>query len=195
MALDEYRVCRSLKSTKTTCEFFCTRTKKRHTMLRGACVRYQGERTDSIVLKYLQSSAGEPHRRNGRARRMSCSSFSTNRHGKTTALDNEIERVIRDDLGFGDITSTSFLGGSSWSSCHRLETTDGHIVFAKTALGRSSESMFRGEALGLQAMYGTDIYCLTCSTALRSLSLCPSHEKDLSCRDTYHGDTRGISCG
>ena len=71
-----------------------------------------------------------------------------------SSIDEEIQRVIEEDLGFGRIKNKSFLGGSSWSSCHRIETTDGHQVFAKTALGKPSSSMFQGEALGLKAMYG-----------------------------------------
>lgn len=69
-------------------------------------------------------------------------------------MDDEICRVLEDDLAFGGIKKQSYLGGSSWSSCHRIETEDGHVIFAKTALGRSSSSMFQGEALGLKAMYG-----------------------------------------
>ena len=70
-------------------------------------------------------------------------------------MDEEIHRILEEHLGFGRVKSKSFLGGSSWSSCYRFETEDGHQVFAKTALGKPSSSMFQGEDLGLKAMYGT----------------------------------------
>lgn len=46
-----------------------------------------------------------------------------------------------------------FMGGSSWSSAYVYHTQGGQKYFVKLALGRD-ESMFKGEALGLSAMYG-----------------------------------------
>ena len=74
-------------------------------------------------------------------------------------VDEEIRCAIEDTLGFGSITEKTYLGGSSWSSCHLFETASGKKLFAKTALGRSGKSMFDGESKGLQAMYGTLVCC------------------------------------
>jgi len=54
----------------------------------------------------------------------------------------------------GKVTGEQFQGGSSWSSAYIYTTSSGTKLFVKTALGRD-EAMFRGEALGLQAMYDT----------------------------------------
>lgn len=51
------------------------------------------------------------------------------------------------------MTGTKFMGGSGWSSAYVYTTAGGQRYFVKTARGRD-EGMFRGEALGLQAMYG-----------------------------------------
>jgi protein-ribulosamine 3-kinase len=52
------------------------------------------------------------------------------------------------------VTSTSFLGGSSWSSAYKISTSHPELsLFVKTARGRNSDSMFKGEAMGLTAMY------------------------------------------
>jgi len=45
-------------------------------------------------------------------------------------------------------------GGSGWSSATIYTTQDGQQYFVKTARGKEAFSMFQGEALGLQAMYG-----------------------------------------
>ncbi len=60
---------------------------------------------------------------------------------------------IEDNLQTGPITDESFQGGSQWSSAYVLKSKGGQAFFVKTARGRD-ESMFRGEALGLQAMRG-----------------------------------------
>ena len=45
------------------------------------------------------------------------------------------------------------MGQSSWATSHRYETDSGKKFFVKMARGQDG-SMFKGEALGLQAMYG-----------------------------------------
>ncbi len=45
------------------------------------------------------------------------------------------------------------LGGSQWASAYNYVLADGQRLFVKTSRGRDA-SMFKGEALGLQAMYG-----------------------------------------
>ncbi|GLC45811.1 hypothetical protein PLESTM_001782600 [Pleodorina starrii] len=61
---------------------------------------------------------------------------------------------IEEQLGTGPVVKESFVSGSGWSSAYVVETQGGCRYFVKTALGRD-EGMFRGEALGLQAMYDT----------------------------------------
>ena len=48
---------------------------------------------------------------------------------------------------------TSSLGSSGWSSQYTFETESGQKVFVKIALAEDV-MMFKGEALGLTAMYG-----------------------------------------
>ncbi|KAG2491705.1 hypothetical protein HYH03_009868 [Edaphochlamys debaryana] len=60
---------------------------------------------------------------------------------------------ISEHLG-SPVVKEGFVGGSGWSSAYTVDTQDGRRFFVKTALGRD-DSMFRGEALGLQAMYDT----------------------------------------
>ena len=45
---------------------------------------------------------------------------------------------------------------SSWASSHRYDTESGQRFFVKVARGTDG-TMFKGEALGLQAMYGEHI--------------------------------------
>lgn len=52
------------------------------------------------------------------------------------------------------MTGTKFAGGSSWSSAYIYSTDSGRQLFVKTALGRDSQAMFKGEAQGLRAMHG-----------------------------------------
>lgn len=61
---------------------------------------------------------------------------------------------IEEHLDCGSVSGQKFMGGSSWSSAYVYETTSGKRFFVKTALGRSAEEMFAGEALGLQALHG-----------------------------------------
>jgi len=46
------------------------------------------------------------------------------------------------------------MGGSSWSSAYIYQTSSGTSLFVKISRGRD-QAMFKGEALGLQAMYDT----------------------------------------
>ena len=50
-------------------------------------------------------------------------------------------------------------GGSGWSSATIYTTEDGRQFFVKTSRGIEALSMFEGEALGLQAMYGAFYFC------------------------------------
>jgi fructosamine-3-kinase len=47
-----------------------------------------------------------------------------------------------------------FVGGSNWSSAYVYTTQQGKEYFVKLAMGGRDDSMFQGEAQGLQAMYG-----------------------------------------
>lgn len=60
---------------------------------------------------------------------------------------------MEENLDVGKIVGTSLRGSSGWSSQYEMKTESGEKYFVKTARG-SSETMFKGEALGLQAMYG-----------------------------------------
>jgi fructosamine-3-kinase len=54
----------------------------------------------------------------------------------------------------GKVTNISGRGSSGWASSSRYETDSGMSFFVKQAKGRD-DSMFKGEALGLRAMYDT----------------------------------------
>ena len=68
----------------------------------------------------------------------------------------------------------SHMGSSSWSSADTYTTDAGKKFFVKVGLGQDV-SMFAGEALGLQAMYGahprsdTSLWADTPSHALKIL--------------------------
>eukprot|EP00892_Ulva_mutabilis_P007607 jgi/Ulvmu1/5218/UM022_0011.1 len=64
-----------------------------------------------------------------------------------------IGAVIEEKTG-RDVQSSKQFGSSGWSSQIVYDTTDGGKFFVKTSR-RSADKMFKGEALGLQAMYGT----------------------------------------
>ena len=83
------------------------------------------------------------------------------------AIDAAVEAFVIDTDNIGQfevenltgpltVRATSFLGGSSWSSAYRLTASDPSDttldLFVKTARGRNSDSIFKGEALGLTAM-------------------------------------------
>lgn len=75
---------------------------------------------------------------------------------------------IADNLDSGNVTKESLAGSSSWSSAYVYHTESGKKFFVKLSLGRDI-SMFKGEALGLQALYGT-VLCL--EQNLHALSRC-----------------------
>ena len=61
---------------------------------------------------------------------------------------------IADNLDSGRVVKEKLAGSSSWSSAYVYHTDSGRKFFVKLSQGRDS-SMFKGEALGLQALYGT----------------------------------------
>ena len=61
---------------------------------------------------------------------------------------------IADNLDSGRVVKEKLAGSSSWSSAYVYHTDSGKKFFVKLSQGRDS-SMFKGEALGLQALYGT----------------------------------------
>jgi fructosamine-3-kinase len=56
-------------------------------------------------------------------------------------------------MGSGKVTKRSIAGSSSWSTAYIYTTEGGKKVFVKQS-SHGDETMFRGEALGLQAMHG-----------------------------------------
>lgn len=54
----------------------------------------------------------------------------------------------------GPVVAEKFVGGSNWSSAYVYTTQQGKEYFVKLAMGGRDDSMFQGEAQGLQAMYG-----------------------------------------
>lgn len=74
-----------------------------------------------------------------------------------SSADDGAAHWIETNLDAGTIAQKKFMGGSSWSSAYIYETSSGSKFFVKTALGRSAEEMFQGEALGLNAMHGTNL--------------------------------------
>jgi hypothetical protein len=61
---------------------------------------------------------------------------------------------IEQNLSSGAVQKEKFLGGSNWSSAYVYTTADGSEYFVKLAMSTPDDAMFRGEALGLTAMYG-----------------------------------------
>ena len=59
------------------------------------------------------------------------------------------------------------MGSSSWSNAYRYDTDGGKSFFVKEAKGQDG-TMFKGEALGLQAMYGARL--LSVEACLLALS-------------------------
>jgi hypothetical protein len=58
------------------------------------------------------------------------------------------------NLEGGPVVKEKFVGGSNWSSAYVYTTQQGQEYFVKLAMGGRDDSMFQGEAQGLQAMYG-----------------------------------------
>jgi hypothetical protein len=84
------------------------------------------------------------------------------RRVQTTAAD-----WIAGNLGGGPVVREKFIGGSNWSSAYIYTTQQGQEYFVKLAMGGRDDSMFQGEARGLQAMYGA------CGACMRACSRCP----------------------
>lgn len=72
---------------------------------------------------------------------------------QTTAAD-----WIEANLEGGAVVKEKFVGGSNWSSAYVYTTQQGKEYFVKLAMGGRDDSMFQGEAQGLQAMYGECVY-------------------------------------
>lgn len=68
---------------------------------------------------------------------------------QTTAAD-----WIEANLEGGAVVKEKFVGGSDWSSAYVYTTQQGKEYFVKLAMGGRDDSMFQGEAQGLNAMYG-----------------------------------------
>lgn len=64
-----------------------------------------------------------------------------------------IEDWIEGNLGKGKVVSRTMVSSSSWSSAYVYTTQSGQKLFVKQS-SNGDEGMFKGEALGLQAMYG-----------------------------------------
>lgn len=65
-----------------------------------------------------------------------------------------IDDWIEQNLGTGKVLSRNQVSSSSWSSAYVYETESGTKYFVKQSGRGADEGMFKGEALGLQAMYG-----------------------------------------
>ena len=78
--------------------------------------------------------------------------------------DQAVKDWIADNLDSGKVVKESMTGSSSWSSAYTYHTENGQKYFVKLSLGRDS-SMFEGEALGLQALYG-----INAASILKALS-------------------------
>lgn len=69
-----------------------------------------------------------------------------------------MEQWIEDNLDVGKVVSLRGSGTSGWSSQSEVTTSQGSKLFLKTCR-QSDETMFKGEALGLQALYGKISLC------------------------------------
>jgi len=56
------------------------------------------------------------------------------------------------EVGLGQVQESKPLGSSDWSSFYKVTLSSGTELFVKTS-SRSVDKMFKGEALGLKAMY------------------------------------------
>ncbi|CAL8462613.1 g2146 [Coccomyxa elongata] len=65
-----------------------------------------------------------------------------------------IEEWIEENVGKGKVVSRNMVSSSSWSSAYVYTTESGQKLFVKQS-SNGDEGMFKGEALGLQAMYDT----------------------------------------
>lgn len=78
-------------------------------------------------------------------------------HG--SRVQNTAADWIEANLEGGPVVSEKFVGGSNWSSAYVYTTQQGKEYFVKLAMGGRDDSMFQGEAQGLQAMYGKHKQC------------------------------------
>jgi protein-ribulosamine 3-kinase len=70
------------------------------------------------------------------------------------SYNRSIEDWIEENVGYGKVVSRSMVSSSSWSSAYVYTTEGGKKLFVKQS-SNGADGMFKGEALGLQAMYGT----------------------------------------
>ncbi|GAB4824243.1 hypothetical protein N2152v2_011289 [Parachlorella kessleri] len=68
--------------------------------------------------------------------------------------EDAVTQWMEQHLEGGKVAKQAFVGGSGWSSAYTYVMTGGQKYFVKLAMGRD-ETMFKGEALGLRAMYDT----------------------------------------
>lgn len=78
----------------------------------------------------------------------------------TTRASSKVQTTAADwieaNLPGGSVVKEKFVGGSNWSSAYVYSTQQGNEYFVKLAMGGRDDSMFQGEAQGLQAMYATN---------------------------------------
>ena len=98
-----------------------------------------------------------------------------------------MKQWIEKNLDGGKVVKESVAGSSSWSSAYTYHTESGKKFFIKLSPGRDS-SMFEGEALGLQALYGTYLnHLLTLTTgAAKTHQVCPADAKSMRIPKIYH---------
>lgn len=65
-----------------------------------------------------------------------------------------IDDWIEQNLDSGKVVSRSQVSSSGWSSAYVYQTDNGTKYFVKQSGSGADKGMFKGEALGLQAMYG-----------------------------------------
>lgn len=78
----------------------------------------------------------------------------TNTFGTWCRVQNTAADWIEANLEGGPVVKEKFMGSSNWSSAYIYTTQAGQEYFVKLAMGGRDDSMFQGEAQGLQAMYG-----------------------------------------
>lgn len=71
-------------------------------------------------------------------------------------VQNTAADWIEANLGQGPVVKEKFMSSSNWSSAYMYTTQQGQNFFVKLAMGGRDDSMFQGEAQGLQAMYATN---------------------------------------
>eukprot|EP00878_Enallax_costatus_P003152 GHUV01003352.1.p1 GENE.GHUV01003352.1~~GHUV01003352.1.p1 ORF type:complete len:334 (+),score=67.88 GHUV01003352.1:159-1160(+) len=97
-----------------------------------------------------QGRTAAPYTSSGRQQRCRMSVRANASKVQTTAAD-----WIEANLDGGAVVKEKFMGSSNWSSAYIYTTQGGQAYFVKLAMGGRDDSMFQGEAQGLQAMYDT----------------------------------------